>query len=186
MGYRGTELTRWAWFFRHLEYLWRRRLVEEVNAVWQTKFDEMVEEVKAMRESVFAWKGQYEREVARALVLSGRLDEAVIKHRLLVDGLTESGLSPAQLERLALCVMAAGKLAAEAAKVVLNGRDSRSPFTGRPAYAELEHGIGRLRAVVEVMAEAGDVRRGDVREHAERARQRIVEQATSVDRARER
>jgi hypothetical protein len=96
----------------------------------------------------------------------------------LKNGETASGLSPAEVERLALLGMAAGKLAAEAAKVVLFGWASPAPATGRPAYADVEHGMGRLAAIVELMVEGGDVRGGDVRAHACRAKERMGEQVT--------
>jgi hypothetical protein len=96
----------------------------------------------------------------------------------LEDGLTASGLSAAEVERLALLAMAAGKLAAESAKVILYGWSSRSPGARRPAYVDVERGLGRVQALCALMVDAGDVRGGDVRAHETRSRERVGEQMT--------
>lgn len=124
-------------------------------------------------ESAPSWKLEYGRELARSKETQRQLEEALAQRKALMSGMTASGLSAAEVERLALLAMAAGKLAAEAAKVILHGWGSPSPGTGRPAYTDVERGMGRVAAAAEVMVEAGDVRGGDVRAHAGRAKQRI-------------
>lgn len=119
-----------------------------------------------------------EREEAFSRVLGAELAETKERLRALEEGLTASGLSPAEMERLALLAMGAGKLAAEAAKVVLFGWGSPSPHTGRPHYVDVERALGRLQAVAELMVEGGDVRGGDIRAHGFKAKERIGEQVT--------
>lgn len=99
----------------------------------------------------------------------------------LEDSRTGSGLSAAEVERLALLMMAAGKLAAEAAKVVLHGWASRSPATGKPTYVDVERALGRVMAAQQGMVDAGDVRGGDVRAYARDAVGRIGGQAGTLD-----
>jgi len=124
------------------------------------------------------WKSEYEREVAFSRAVGKQLAEAREKLKDLENGRTASGLSPAEVERLALLTMAASKLAADAAKVVLYGWGSPSPCTGRPVYVDVERGMGRLQAAQELMVEACDVRGGDVRAYAVRAKERTGEQVT--------
>lgn len=125
-----------------------------------------------------SWKSDYEHELARGKEARRALDEALAELQALKNGETATGLSPAEVERLALLAMAAGKLAGEAAKVIMYGWGSPSPQTGRPAYMDVEHGMGRLAAAVELMVGAGDVRAGDIHAHTSRAKLRMGEQAT--------
>lgn len=124
------------------------------------------------------WKGKYERLVECNKAALEQNLKMLARNRALEDGETASGLSAAEVERLALLAMAAGKLAADVAKVILHGWKSPSPFTGRPIYTEVEHSMGRLNAAADVMAEAGDVRDGDVHAHGRRAKERLGEQMT--------
>lgn len=171
---------------------WRRRLplkfraAQELMLLEQQRLKARCEKVEAgmraelERERAFSKAVGMQllevREELRAAWAEARASEA--KCDALRDGQTLSGLSPAEVERLALLVMAAGKLSAEAAKVVLYGWGSPSPCTGRPAYVDVERGMGRLAAAAELMAEAGDVREGDVRAYGVRAKERMAEQAT--------
>jgi hypothetical protein len=91
----------------------------------------------------------------------------------LMNGKTASGLSPAQVERLARLGMYAGKLAAEANKALLFGWASQGPGSGRPVYVDVERGMGCVLAAIELMDDAGDVRGADVRAHAGRAKERV-------------
>lgn len=124
------------------------------------------------------WKADHEREVAYSKEQRRINVELLARCAALENDRTASGLSAAEVERLALLAMAAGKLAADASKVTLHGWKSSSPFTGRPAYTEVEHSMGRLAAAVELMVEGGDVRGVELRAHAARAKQRIGDQAT--------
>lgn len=140
--------------------------------------EEALKRLAASLENETDWKREYEREAAFSQVVGKQLSDAKERLRVLEDGMTASGLSPAEVERLALLAMAAGKLSAEAAKVVLYGWASPSPCSGRPAYVDVERGIGRLQAAAELMTEAGDVRGGDVRAYGVRAKERLGEQVT--------
>lgn len=140
--------------------------------------EEALKRLAASLEGEPDWKREYEHEAAFSRLVGKQLAEAKDKLQALENGMTAAGLSPAEVERLALLSMAAGKLSAEAAKVVLYGWGSPSPSTGRPAYVDVERGLGRLQAMAELMAKAGDVRGGDVRAYGCRAKERIGEQAT--------
>lgn len=121
---------------------------------------------------------ELESELARGRELRKCVVQALAERDALKSGTTAQGLSAAEVERLALLAMAAGKLAAEAAKAIVYGWKSPSPDTGRPSYVDVERGMGRVSAAAELMAEAGDVRGADVRAHGCRALERLRGQAT--------
>lgn len=171
----------WKWFVGWV--VWRRTLPAAVTAAEREVLSMQLMNSQLrlrleMAERRPNWKEEYEREVAFNKEAGRRYAALLERYSALESGMTASGLSPAEVERLALLTMAAGKLAAEASKVILYGWGSPSPTTGRPAYSDVEHGMGRVKASIELMTDAGDVRRGDVRAHAGRAKQRIGEQAT--------
>lgn len=124
------------------------------------------------------WKFEYERKAEACREQRKRLDAVFADLEALKNAETAAGLSPAEVERLALLSMASAKLAADAAKVILYGWGSPSPHSGRPAYADVERGMGKLAATMNLMEDAGDVRGGDIHAHAGRAKQRIGEQVT--------
>ena len=152
---------------------WRWTLPANFRALQESREHWKARCLKAERGP--SWLHAYEQEAARHRELRSELDEALAQRDALKNGMTASGLSAAEVERLALLAMASGKLAAEAAKVMLHGWGSPSPCTGRPAYTDVERAMGRVHAAAEMMTEAGDVRGGDVRAHAGRARQRMKE-----------
>ncbi len=166
-GMRVVEWVKWRWTLPA-----RFREAQDYCARWQGSSERWKARCEQM-EGLPTWKLEYERELARSAALQRRLDDALARCEALAAGGTASGLSAAEVERLALLAMAAGKLAAEAAKVVLYGWGTKSPHTGRPAYADVERGMGRVTAAVQGMVEAGEVRGGDVHAHAGRAKQRI-------------
>lgn len=173
----------WKWMSEPVSDLWRAPAERDV---WKERCLR-AEQAKTFAETDLArllarpdWQVQYVRELGRGDELRAELRDAHMeclateaRCDALESGKTASGLSPAQVERLALLAMAAGKLAAEVGKVILYGWASRAPGSKRPAYADVERGMGRVQAMTELMAEAGDVRGGDVRAHAARTKERI-------------
>ncbi len=79
-----------------------------------------------------------------------------------VPGLTP-GLSPAQIERLAWVMEEAGEVVQAAGKVLRHGYQSASPFGGATNKVALEREMGELRAAMQSLESAGDVRGGDVK-----------------------
>jgi hypothetical protein len=72
------------------------------------------------------------------------------------------GLSAAEIERLAMLQEECGEVIHAAAKVLRHGWESQSPYGGKPNRVALEREIGNVRAVVNLMLDAGDVRLRDV------------------------
>jgi hypothetical protein len=72
------------------------------------------------------------------------------------DGVPE--LRPGEVERLALLTEACGRATQKAAAVLRFGWDAKSPHTGTSNDVALERELGNVRAVVNLMLDAGDVR----------------------------
>jgi NTP pyrophosphatase (non-canonical NTP hydrolase) len=72
------------------------------------------------------------------------------------------GLSAAEIERLAILAEECGEVVQAVGKVLRHGWDSQSPYGGKPNRVALEREIGNVRAVVNLMLDAGDVRLRDV------------------------
>jgi hypothetical protein len=77
-------------------------------------------------------------------------------------------LSAAEVERLALVSESCGRVAQTAAMVLRHGWDSESPYTRKPNRCLLERELGHMRAVVDLMASGGDVRRADMNAYRHR------------------
>lgn len=78
------------------------------------------------------------------------------------------GLTPAQIERLALLMEDCGEVVKMAAKTLRHGYASASPYGGPMNRILLERKMGHVRAAIEMMEHAGDVRGGDIRYHKRR------------------
>lgn len=71
------------------------------------------------------------------------------------------GLTPGEIERLAILAEECGEAAQAIGKVLRFGWESSSPYrgaNGRTNRADLERELGNIRAVVNLMLDAGDVR----------------------------
>ena len=68
------------------------------------------------------------------------------------------GLMPGEIERLALLAEECGEVARSVGKVLRWGWESESPYTGRTNREQVERDIGSVRAVVNLMLDAGDVK----------------------------
>jgi hypothetical protein len=81
-----------------------------------------------------------------------------------IDAREFPGLSPAEIERLALLAEECGEVVRVAMKILRHGWESCSPSDPkcRPSRVLLERELGSLRAVVDLMANCGDVRRQDM------------------------
>lgn len=69
-----------------------------------------------------------------------------------------SGLSPAEIERLAILGEECGEVVKTVGKVLRFGWDSQSPYGGKTNVVALEREIGSVRAIVNLMLDAKDVR----------------------------
>jgi NTP pyrophosphatase (non-canonical NTP hydrolase) len=73
------------------------------------------------------------------------------------------GLTAGQIERLAWLAEECGEVAQAVGKILRHGYQSASPFGGPTNRVALERELGDMRAAVERMFEAADLRPGDVR-----------------------
>ncbi len=72
------------------------------------------------------------------------------------------GLTGSEIERLAILAEECGEVVQAVGKVLRHGWESQSPYGSKPNRVALEREIGNVRAVVNLMLDAGDVRLGDV------------------------
>lgn len=84
------------------------------------------------------------------------------------DGRKDLPLDGEETARLARLVEACGRTAQTAAMALRFGWHSESPYSGKTNRFLIEREIGQLRAIADVMTDAGDVRRGEIREHRRR------------------
>ena len=68
-----------------------------------------------------------------------------------------NGLSPAEIERLAILMEEAGEVVQAVGKILRHGYESRHPVTQSNNRDELQKEIGDLRAAVTMMHNAGDI-----------------------------
>lgn len=101
-----------------------------------------------------------ERRCAGAELALKRLAEGAERE---IAGRDLPGLSPAQIERLALLAEECGGVIHVVGKVLRHGYSSASPFGGAKNQVALERELGDLGAAVQMIESAGDVRRGDVK-----------------------
>ena len=73
------------------------------------------------------------------------------------------GLSPAQIERLALLAEECGEVVHAVGNVLRYGWQTHSPYGGPTNRVLVERKVGSLRSVAGLMIEAGDLRRGDIK-----------------------
>lgn len=73
-----------------------------------------------------------------------------------------AGLSPGEIERLAIVAEECGEVARAVGKVLRFGWESQSPYSGRTNRAALEREIGSVRAIVNLMIDAGDLQLNNV------------------------
>jgi hypothetical protein len=72
------------------------------------------------------------------------------------------GLTAAEVERLAVLAEECGEVAQAVGKVLRHGWRSASPFGGPINRVSLESEMGHVRAAIDLMVDAGDVRHGDI------------------------
>lgn len=80
------------------------------------------------------------------------------------------GLTAAEIERLAILAEECGEVAQAVGKVLRHGWESQSPYGSRPNRVALEREIGNVRAVVNLMLDAGDVRLSELQAWQRRKR----------------
>ena len=72
------------------------------------------------------------------------------------------GLTAAEVERLALLAEKCGQVVQAVGKILRHGYRSGSPFGGPINRVALEMEVGHMRAVIDMMIAAGDIRAGDI------------------------
>jgi len=82
------------------------------------------------------------------------------QHAMLIGNVP--GLSPAEIERLALLVEECGEAMQAAGKVLRHGWRSSSPFGGPPNNVALEREIGDVHAACDLLIASDDMRGGDI------------------------
>jgi hypothetical protein len=87
------------------------------------------------------------------------------------------GLTPGEIERLALIAEACARVAAEAGWVLREGWRAPAPSRALPNCVALERELGRVWCVISLMHDAGDVRTSEMRCWQQKF-QRILAQTT--------
>lgn len=141
--------------------LWAR-MVDRVS--WRWNLPATYETVRQMY-----WKAneRVQRLEARAREREARIAE-LEKQQAGEQASQPASLPPAQIERLALLAESCGKVAQTVAMALRYGWASESPYNGKTNRVLMERELGSLRAVAELMIEAGDVRRMDINTHQQR------------------
>jgi hypothetical protein len=141
-------------------------------ARWR-RYQEILDADLKIRQEFFGWQSHFgfmgRNHIEAACAIARRCagaEEAL--RRLAAAGEAEAaaaevpGLTAAQVERLALLAEECGEVAQAVCKVLRHGWRSRSPFGGPINRVALERGMGDVRAAIDMMIQAGDVRRGDI------------------------
>lgn len=143
MGFRwGTVRARWkrvsCWWW---DLRTRRARREATIRELMSRHEATVHEVRRLRQL----NRQLEAERERENVCAGL-----------------PGLSPAEIERLAILAEECGEVVQAVGKVLRHGWESQSPYGGKTNRVALEREIGNVRAIVNLMLDSRDVRLGDV------------------------
>lgn len=133
---RWKRLAGWWWDVRT-----RSRRREAALSEMMQRHQATIENVRALR----ARNRQLEAEIERGFANAG-----------------QPGLSPAEIERLAILSECCGQVVQAVGKVSRFGWQSQSPYGGKTNLVALEREIGNLRAIVTLMIDCKDVRLGDV------------------------
>jgi len=150
---------------------------------WVRKWVTLPGRLRACRERMFAdeyWRGRFKGWTVRfgvegrldmesACLIAQRCDGAEYALKRLADAeekaLAEAGipgLTRADIERLAVLAEECGEVAKAVSKVLRHGYKGASPFGGPNHKVTLEREMGNVRAAIDMMITAGDVRGGDV------------------------
>lgn len=112
-------------------------------------------QILALRELNSALVKKGLRQEARIGRLEGELQKVALwgaRRESLPD------LTPAEIERLAILAEECGEVVQAVGKVLRFGWESSSPYgSGRPNRSSLEHEIGNVRAIVNLMLDADDL-----------------------------
>jgi hypothetical protein len=118
---------------------------------------------KSRRRQLEEWMSGL-RETNRLLVKAGLRDKARIgelEKDVAVLNRERSGelpgLTPGEIERLAILAEECGEVMRAVGKVLRYGWESRSPYGGRPNRTALEREIGSVRAIVNLMLDSDDL-----------------------------
>jgi len=140
-----------------------------VPARWR-EYQEILDEDLKIRKEFNGWAGHFgylgwnymEAACAIARRCAGA-EEALKRLALSLEAEAEAaglpGLTPAEIERLALLTQECGEMARSIGKILRSGWKGDGGLTTR---VTLERGMGEMRAAVDMLLDAGDVRRGDV------------------------
>lgn len=91
-----------------------------------------------------------------------RVSEALQRE---LDAAEVPGLGAAEIERLAMLAEECGEVTQAVGKILRHGWQSSSPFGGPTNKVSLEREMGDVRAVIDMMIAAGDVRAGDIQHY---------------------
>lgn len=79
------------------------------------------------------------------------------------------GLTPAEIERLAMLAEECGEVVQAVGKILRHGWESQSPYGSKTNQVALEREIGNVRAIVGLMLDSRDLRLGDI-QHWQRSK----------------
>jgi NTP pyrophosphatase (non-canonical NTP hydrolase) len=137
---------------------WRKRGTERsmlLDQLW-----------KVEKECLF-WQEQSVRFEARLRKERGEHERKLAEFR---DECGLPGLSPAEIERLAMLAEECGEVVQAVGKVLRHGWDSSSPYGSRTNRATLEREVGDVRAVIGLMLDYHDLHLAEVQTWQRRKR----------------
>lgn len=125
-----------------------------------------------------AWTEQMEAQAAAhaATVAALRFRIAELERRGL-PGEDIPYLTAAEIERLAMLAEECGEVVQAISKVLRHGWNSQSPYGGKPNRIALERELGDVRAIVNMMLDADDVRLAEIQTW-QRSKRRAMRQWT--------
>ena len=149
-----------------MEWLeWRWNLPQELKAV-EAENRLLLDQRNAQEQRIGGLIAKVVLGKARVIEL-----ERQIVRQAALDALP--GLTPAEIERLAILAEECGEVVQAVGKVLRHGWESQSPYGGKPNRQALEREIGNVRAVVNLMLDSGDVRLAELQAWQRRKREQV-------------
>ena len=99
---------------------------------------------------------------ARATIETLRREVDKLRNDAILAAAPFSGLTVAEIERLAMLSEECGEVVMAVGKILRHGYQSQSPYGGPTNRVFVEREIGDVRAVIDMMIDAGDIRPGDI------------------------
>lgn len=173
MKFLWRRLTGWAiWHWQLPE---RYRVLNGQCMVATAAWVEKCRRVTALAAQRDALEHRVDGLLAKAVRANVEIAELQLRVAVAEDefGPAVPGLAPAEIERLAILAEECGEVVQAVGKVLRHGWDSQSPYGGKPNLQALERELGNVRAIVNLMLDAGDVRLAELQAWQRRKREQM-------------